>query len=109
MAYIDSYQFDLDQELAAERRAGYGICPKCGGWPEEDGEGRFYTCFFCCDTGSVSMATLEAYERDEADAREQFRPAFLGIFPLAPSPDDWMMDEDDAAFKRAPGHRLFTS
>lgn len=70
MSYIDSRQFDLNQELAAERAAGYGTCPKCGGYPDMDEDGKYYTCFFCCDTGSVPMAVVKEWERDETDARE---------------------------------------
>ena len=28
-------------------------CPRCGGIPEYDDEGRPYSCFFCCDAGVV--------------------------------------------------------
>src|SRR3954462_14456753 len=108
MSYIDSYQFDLDQERAAERRAGYCACPRCGGHPEYDSDGRVFTCFFCCDEGVVRASIVEAMERDEQDEREQFRPKYLGAYPIAAAPDDWMLDEEDAAFKCAPGHRMFT-
>ena len=40
-------------------------CPKCGGVPEFDEDGRHYTCFFCCNRGLVpeSVAANEARDR----------------------------------------------
>lgn len=40
----------------------YVTCPRCGGSPDFDEDGRPYTCYFCCDTGSVTeeIATEEA-------------------------------------------------
>ena len=108
MAYIDSYQFDLDQEIAAERRAGYCSCPKCGGYPDLDESGRAYTCYFCCDSGVVPQAVMVAWERAERDEREQFRPARLGTFPTQRS-DFWeYASDDEIALECRPGNRLFT-
>lgn len=122
--YLESRQFDLDQELAAERAAGYGtrICPRCGGNPEADEDGNWYTCFYCCNTGSVSAEVADAEERRERDFAEQFRPVHLGVYldirstraydgsdgmgggdPYGP---DW--DDEFGPIARAPGHRLFT-
>jgi hypothetical protein len=70
MAYLESRQFDLDMELQAERRAGYCNCPQCGGIPDYDSDGRPFTCYYCCDTGSVPAEVAAQWERDEADARE---------------------------------------
>lgn len=70
MSYIESRQFDLDQELVAERAAGYATCPRCGGCPDYDEDGRPFTCFYCCDTGTVPAAVAAEWERDEADAHE---------------------------------------
>lgn len=110
MAYIDSYQFDLDQELAAERRAGYGRCPRCGGHPEMDEYGMQYTCFYCCNRGEVPQAWIDAEERAERDFMEQFRPTYLGTVPRQARADDWMLDADDPDFAPLPaGRGLFTT
>jgi hypothetical protein len=36
-------------------------CPRCGGMPDLDEDGRPYTCFFCCNTGSVPKYFCEDY------------------------------------------------
>jgi hypothetical protein len=38
----------------------YEVCPSCGGNPEMDEDGNYYTCFACCDTGAVAVE--ETYE-----------------------------------------------
>lgn len=54
--------------------AGKCDCPKCGGYPELDEDGRAYTCYFCEDTGYVDAAVAEAYWRDRTDEVEYVRP-----------------------------------
>jgi len=41
------------------------ICPQCGGNPDMDEDGRYFTCFFCCDTGFVSQEVVDEMEREE--------------------------------------------
>lgn len=83
-------------------------CPRCGGYPEFDEEGRVYTCFFCCDTGSVSQAVADAFYREQDDAAEQFMPSRLGIF-FRPMTDEYDWPEPGEECTPAPaGHRLFT-
>ncbi len=78
-------------------------CPECGGNPEMDSEGRYYTCFFCCDTGGVSAEVAQAHEREQVDFAERFAPRRMGIF-FRPMTDEYDFDET------APqaGSRLFT-
>ena len=40
-------------------------CPSCGGRPEQDEDGRYFICFFCCDTGIVSKEVADELEREE--------------------------------------------
>lgn len=101
------HQIDQAQELAAERRAGYGCCPRCGGYPDTDEYGRTYTCYFCCDTGRVPQAVLDAYDQDETDRMQQFLPTRLGICESIPQYQEW----DDGDYEQEPlkpGHRLFS-
>lgn len=37
----------------------YVDCPKCGGNPEVDSEGCYYTCFYCCNERIVLASSIE--------------------------------------------------
>lgn len=78
-------------------------CPRCFGFPELDEAGHPYTCYVCCDTGSVSADLAESIQREEADYAEKFTPARLGVFARSPAE----FDEDELGAP-APGSRLFT-
>lgn len=81
-------------------------CPRCGGMPDYDEDGRPFTCFCCCDTGLVPEAVAAAELRAHIDAEEAFAPTRLGIFERPMLHEyDWADDWDTP---RAPGHRLFT-
>jgi hypothetical protein len=108
MSYLDSYQFDLDQEIAAERAAGYHSCPRCGGHPDYDETGRPYTCFFCENTGCVPAAVVEQFARDERDAMEAFAPVRLGVFPTQEESFWESANDEEIAAETRPGRRLFT-
>jgi hypothetical protein len=58
--------------------AGLALCPRCGGNPDMDDEGKYYTCYFCFDRGYVADHVAKAFEQDEADHCEQFLPERLG-------------------------------
>lgn len=85
---------------------GFGICPRCGGQPDMDEEGHYYTCFFCHDTGTVPAEVLARWERDETDEREQFRPVRLGTY-IRPFAHEYDYDYADAPVE-GPGHRMFS-
>ena len=36
------------------------VCPQCGGNPETDEDGNYYTCFYCGDAGAIEVE--ETYE-----------------------------------------------
>ena len=82
-------------------------CPQCNPlYPESDGEGGYYSCYFCCDTGTVPADVAASYWQSLDDAAEQFIPKRLGMFPTrASSMWDWDCDNER---ELSPGHRLFT-
>jgi hypothetical protein len=55
-------------------------CYRCGGSPDVDEDGAFYTCFVCCNTGLLPKAEVDAHYQAEVDYAEAFRPKHLGIF-----------------------------
>lgn len=86
-------------------RKPQATCPQCGGGHEFDEEGKLYSCYFCCDTGTVDQSVVDAIEMAEQDFAEQFRPKRLGVFVRPMKHEyDWDLDEDQP---QSPGHRLF--
>lgn len=51
----------------------FADCPKCGGYPDLDEDGRPYTCFYCCDTGRVPAECAQEEEQERADQCEYRR------------------------------------
>lgn len=79
-------------------------CPQCGGFPDFDEEGKAYTCYFCCDTGTVDATVAAAYWQDIEDFEHRFAPRHLGIF-VHPMQNEYDWDDDRPLHA---GHRLFT-
>ena len=52
----------------------YEVCPSCGGNPEMDEDGNYYTCFACCDTGAVAVEETyeETISRELNEAFEEY-------------------------------------
>jgi len=53
----------------------YEVCPSCGGNPEMDEDGNYYTCFACCDTGAVAVEETyeETISRELNEAFEEYQ------------------------------------
>ena len=61
-----------------EPRNHIHVCGQCGGHPDMDDEGKFYTCFHCCDTGLVPMEEgFEDYANRATWAAEPRVPAYV--------------------------------
>lgn len=67
----------------------YVDCPRCGGIPDVDEEGRSYTCFFCHDEGFVLASEAEEDERDRAASAH---PPYKRPAPTPPVYDDGSND-----------------
>jgi len=46
--------------------AKLALCPRCCGIPDFDEDGRAFTCYFCCDTGTVDKWVADSHARDAA-------------------------------------------
>lgn len=82
-------------------------CPQCGGFPELDEDGRYYTCFFCGDRGFVSLDVAfehfaaECAGRAADDLRVERIRAELGI----PDGYGWRFDEESGEIVLIPPRR----
>lgn len=76
-------------------RAAMVECPNCDPCnPELDEDGRPYTCYRCCDTGRVTLASRIEEEAEKAAWLAANPPAPRYVAP-APAAPVWMMSLDD--------------
>lgn len=79
-------------------------CPRCGGIPDYDEEGKPYTCFFCCDSGVVRKSVADEEERLAAEyeaeraAKEAEKRKRLGV----PDGYGYYIDEVDGELRLIP-------
>jgi hypothetical protein len=85
-------------------------CPKCGGDGGVDasqvmmGEQGWLSCYFCGETGFVTPAQMDSYERQEEEALEGMHS---GSFPDWEDDGVWNPEDDQEGFwaaVKADGH-----
>lgn len=106
MNAMDSADFSRSVKLPEGKREPMVTCPNCGGDGNTglDEEGRYYTCYRCCETGMVTKASADAEAAEEAEylakreAEEAARRKDLGV------PDGWgyVLDEYEGVILIAP-------
>lgn len=87
------------------------VCPSCGGDGHTgmDEDGRYYTCYRCCETGMVTKASADAEEAEEARVMAELEAEAIARRKEYGVPDGWgyRLDEEEGVIlippRPAPG------